>query len=204
MPNRRRKPGILPFKPDKPPSRPPALGFRRTNLPNRGTQPSPVHMGREGGWTTAGTFTSYRCGYDVSFWGEHQFNFLALVEVQPSVRTIHARPEELEWFDGNRWHVHVPDFLVRTDRGSSMFDIEEHGREKAPAARVMNRSLRLSLAERGIGYRMLSAKPLSANPRLSNATLVNASAWNSRRNSSGTSSWRCLPPGRRRARSQGR
>jgi hypothetical protein len=135
-------------------------------------------MGREGGWTTAGTFTSYRCGYDVSFWGEHQFNFLALVEVQPSVRMIHARPEELEWFDGNRWRVHVPDFLVRTDRGSSMFDIEEHGREKAPAARVMSRSLRISLAERGIGYRMLSAKPLSANPRLSNATLVNASAWN--------------------------
>lgn len=151
-------------------------GIRRTDIPHRGQQPKPAHMQPEGAWTTAGTFTSYRCGYDISFWGEHQFNFLALVEVQPDVRLIHARPRPLEWFDGERWHRHVPDFLVRTLHGESFFDVEEGGAEKTEAVRLRERALRSSQGRARIGYRVFGAAPLLAQPRLANSKTINAYA----------------------------
>ena len=99
----------------------------RTTVPHRNPEPPLAHYRPHGMWTEPSSFPSYRSGYSVSYWGREQHTFLVLVEADPRVRSIRARPETFEWFDGENWIEHTPAFGVWTDRGCGMFDIERKG-----------------------------------------------------------------------------
>ncbi|AZO32510.1 hypothetical protein [Mesorhizobium sp. M1B.F.Ca.ET.045.04.1.1] len=146
----------------------------RVDMPFRYVEPPPCHLKPEGRWVRAGKFPHYRAGYQLSFWGDGQLNFLFLTEIQPTVVRIRARPEFVEWHDGTKLREHAPDFEVRTQMGDVYVDIEPDTRFSHPSTAVRTASLTNDLAARGIRYRCLRAEPLGAQPRLDRAKLLNS------------------------------
>lgn len=144
----------------------------RIDMPFRQVEPPPCHTEREGRWVRPGKFPHYRAGYQLSFWGDAQLNFLFLTDIQPMVQRIRARPEFLDWYDGAAWRKHAPDFEVRTELGDVYVDIEPDARFGRPKTEARTAALSEQLAKRGIQYRCLRAKPLGAQPRLDRAKLV--------------------------------
>lgn len=121
-------------------------------------------MKPEGRWVRAGRFPHYRGGYQLSFWGDAQLNFLFLTEIQPTVERIRARPEFVEWYDGTKWAKHAPDFEVQTRAGDIYVDIEPDATFRKTSTSVRTASLTAELAARRIRYVCLRAKPLGAHP----------------------------------------
>lgn len=148
----------------------------RVDMPFRYVEPPPCHVKPEGRWVRAGKFPHYRAGYQLSFWGDGQLNFLFLTEIQPTVLRIRARPEFVEWHDGTKRREHAPDFEVRTTAGDVYVDVEPDGRFSHPSTAVRADALAKGLAARGIQYRCFRAKPLGAQPRLDRAKLLNSFA----------------------------
>lgn len=146
----------------------------RTNLPHRNPEPPLAHSRPLGRWTVPSGFPSYRSDYSVSYWGPDQFRFLVLAEVNPSVVAIRARPETLEWFDGDKWIEHTPAFGVWTDVGWAYFDIANPRHTASLAVARRTRALSAGLARDGGRYRVVAAPQLAIEPRLSNSKQVNA------------------------------
>lgn len=148
------------------------LGLRRTNVPHRRRTPEPAHRRPEGLWTEAGSFTSYRNGMTVHFWNDVQLDFLTLMEVDPRVEGMRARPEAIQWHDGRAWHEHVASFEVMLRDGPLLVEVDSAaGKTKAEIEggfQHIRRAARLS------GRRMVVfGRPhLRIQPRLENAQVV--------------------------------
>ncbi|UVK49851.1 hypothetical protein DBIPINDM_007929 (plasmid) [Mesorhizobium sp. AR02] len=149
-------------------------GQHRTNIPYRNPEPPLAHTKPKGRWTIASGFPSYRSGYCVSYWGFEQHQFLTLAEVNPTVSSIRARPETLEWFDGSKWIEHTPDFGVWTDHGCGLFDIESPAAFQSPMSQLRAKALARSLARSGTSYRTVPRNELKIQPRLGNSKDVNS------------------------------
>lgn len=152
---------------------PDAFELYRTDIPARSAEPPLAHNRPRGRWTLPGSFPSYRSGYSVSYWGPDHLQFLTLVEVNPAVRFIRARPETLEWFDGCKWIEHTPDFGVWTDHGWAYCDIAQPQSSSKVAAR-RTAALKTGVSRMGGHYRAISAAELRIEPRLSNSKQVNS------------------------------
>lgn len=101
-----------------------ALGLRRTAVPHRNRTPEPAHRRPEGLWTKPGTFTSYLTGMGVHFWNDVQLDFLTLMEVDPRVRGMRARPEAVRWHDGSAWREHFPSFEIELVNGPVLVEVD--------------------------------------------------------------------------------
>ncbi|MDX8529774.1 hypothetical protein RFM41_10510 [Mesorhizobium sp. VK25A] len=157
------------------PDWPPAGDFSlyRTNVPYRSPEPPLAHTKPKGRWTVASGFPSRRSGYCVSYWGFEQHQFLTLAEVNPSVRSIRARPETLEWFDGSKWIEHTPDFGVYTSAGWLYCDIANPKHAESDLVAKRTRALDAGLARDGGRYRRFMPADLRVEPRLSNSKQIN-------------------------------
>ncbi|MGO4172485.1 hypothetical protein [Bosea sp. TAF32] len=150
----------------------PGLGLRRTDIPHRNRTPDPAHMKPEGRWTTPGTFTSYRSGMTVHYWNDVQLDFLTLMEVDPRVQRMRARPEPVRWHDGRAWQDHFPSFEIVLDDGPLLVEVDPSaGKSKAEVAdslRPVRRAAKLA------GRRMVvfGRLHIRIEPRLGNAQVV--------------------------------
>lgn len=155
-----------------------ALGLRRTAVPHRNRTPEPAHMKPEGRWTQPGTFTSYLSGMAVHFWNDVQLDFLTLMEVDPRVGGMRARPEAVRWHDGSAWQEHVPSFEILLDDGPLLVEVDPAAGKDAKA--VEGSLLPIRRAARLAGRRMVVfGRPhIRVQPRLDNAREVKRCAGN--------------------------
>lgn len=166
------------LEPDTTPKNTDKIDFAifRTDVPHRNPEPPLAHTRPLGRWTEPSGFPSFRSGYSVSYWGPEQHSLLTLMEVNPSVKKIRARPEPFEWYDGRNWREHTPAFGVWTDHGCGMFDIGLPEALRSPMTRLRAKALTYSLGRQGITYKEFPREKLKIQPRLGNSAEINACA----------------------------